>query len=209
MEENTVLSLFELSNLNNLTIDSDDQLTFIEGSLRAPTSCPRCGSHHLHRQTKGHRLFHLPPLGSKPTRIQVNTQKRYCPGCKHSCWPKVSFAKGRECMSHSFVKYALDLLQFGTIKDVSKHLGVGWDTVKKIHKTFLEREYESIDVSEVEFVSIDEFSIAKRHKYMTTIMDIKSGRILYAVEGRKKDDIASSLKDLKKKHPDLKLLRWT
>lgn len=64
-------------------------------------------------------------------------------------------------------------------------------------------------MTEVEYISIDEFSIAKRHKYMTTIMDIKSGRILYAVEGLKREDIALAFQDLKKKHLNLKLLPWT
>ena len=81
--------------------------------------------------------------------------------------------------------------------------------MKDIHKKFLKKRYEIIDLSEVEYVSIDEFSIAKRHKYMTTVMDIKTGRILYAVEGRKQRDISSSLEELKKKHLSLKLLQWT
>jgi len=206
--ENTLTSLFELSQLENISADSDDKSTFIKGSLSGLSSCPKCGSTHLHRQSKNHRLLHLPPIGSKPTKLQVTTQKQYCVECKYSWWPKIPFTNGQERMSHSFVAYALDLLRFGTIKDVSQHLGISWDVVKKIHKKFLEKKYEIVDVSEVEYVSIDEFSIAKRHKYMTTIMDIKTGRILYAVEGRKKKDIASSLKDLKKKHLNLKLLQW-
>ena len=39
-------------------------------------------------------------------------------------------------------------------------------------------------------------------------MDIKTGRILYAVEGRKKEDIEPAFQELKKKHPNLKLLPW-
>lgn len=207
--EDTFLSMFELSQLDNLSIEVDDQSTYIEGTLRGLSACPKCGGNHLHRQAKNHRLLHLPPIGSKLTKLQVNTQKQFCVECKARWWPKIPFANGQERMSHSFVAHALDLLKFGTIKDVSKHLGVGWDVIKKIHKRFLEKKYEEIDVSEVEHVSIDEFSIAKRHKYMTTIMDVKTGRILYAVEGRKKNNIASSLQELKKKHPILKLLPWT
>lgn len=201
-------SLFELAKLENLSVKSDKQSTLIEGSLRGLSFCPWCGGSHLHRQTKRSRLLHLPPVGSKATKLQVNIQKQYCVDCKHRWWPSLPFTNGQARMSHSFVNYALDLLRFGTIKDVSQHLGVSWDVVKDIHKKFLAKQYERIDVSTAEYVSIDEFSIAKRHKYMSTIMDIKTGRILYAIEGRKKKDIASSLKELKKKHPSSQLLRW-
>ena len=206
---NQLLSMFDISKLENVSVDAEGQSIFVEGSLRGLSACPSCGSNHLHRQTKKHRLLHLPPVGTKAAKLQVVVQKQYCVACKKSWWPSVPFTNGKERMTHSFVMYALDLLRFGTIKDVSQHLGINWNVVKSIHKKHLKDQYKEIDMSEVEYVSIDEFSIAKRHKYMTTIMDIKTGRILYAVEGRKKKDIASSLKDLKKKHPRLKLLPWT
>lgn len=207
--EESLASLFELSDLKNLSVDSNELSTTIEGTLKGVKSCPKCGSRHLHRQNKNQRPIHLPPIGSKPTKLLVNVQKQYCVDCKTRWWPKIPFTPGEKRMSNAFVSYALELLRFGTIKDVSQHLGIGWDTVKAIHMEYLEKEYECVDISDVKYVSIDEFSIAKRHKYMSTIMDIETGRILYAVEGRKKKDIADCLKDLKKKQPNLKLLQWT
>ena len=62
-------------------------------------------------------------------------------------------------------------------------------------------------MSEVRYVSIDEFAIAKGHKYMTIVLDISTGRIIHAVEGRKSKDIGPFLEELKKKHPNLKLLQ--
>ena len=101
-------------------------------------------------------------------------------------------------MSRSFIIYALDLLKFGTIKDVADHLGVGWDAIKEIHTQELERKYEDIPISGVEYLAIDEFSIKKRHKYMTVISDMKTGRIIHAIEGRKQEDIEPFLQKLKK-----------
>jgi transposase len=126
-------------------------------------------------------------------------QKQACVSCKHSWWPKIPFTEGKQRMSNSFVSYALDLLKFGTIKDVANHLNIGWDVVKGIHKKYLGNLYEDIDISNIKYISIDEFAIAKRHKYMTIILDIQSGRIIYAIEGRKKKDIEPTLKELKKK----------
>lgn len=207
MDEN-LNSIFGIQGLQDITVESDDSV-FVEGRLEPEKSCPRCCSNHLHRQTRGHRLLILPPAGGKVAKVQVLVQKHHCIKCNYMWWPKVPFAHGRQRISQSFVTYALELLRFGTILDVSKHLGVGWDLIKGLHKAHLAKKYREIDMTDVEYVSIDEFSIAKRHKYMTTIMDTKSGRILFAVEGRKKKDIIPALKELKKKHPSLKLLQWT
>lgn len=201
-------SMFDLSGLTDIRVSVEEKSIFIEGSLPGLPSCPSCNGKHLHRQTKRHRFLRLPPVGSKHAKVQVNCQKQYCVSCKATWWPKVPFANGIERMTHSFTSHVLDLLRFGTIKDVSKHLDMSWDVVKSIHKKTLQERYQEIDVSAVEYVSIDEFSIAKGHKYMTTIMDIKTGRILQAIEGRKKTDIAPYLQELKKKLPILKLLPW-
>jgi transposase len=111
-------------------------------------------------------------------------------------------------MTLSFVQYALELLRFGTIQDVSEHLGVSWDVIKDVHKRHLKDEYAEVDIASVKYVGIDEFSIAKRHKYMTVILDISTGRIIDAVEGRKREEISPILETLKKKLLVLKQLLW-
>ena len=92
MEDN-VASIFEITCLKNPSVDSDDQFIFIEGSLPGLSSCPRCGGTHLHRQTKNQRFIHLPPVGLKRAKLQVNVQKQCCVKCKHSWWPSVSLLR--------------------------------------------------------------------------------------------------------------------
>ncbi len=200
-------SAFELTNLSYQDVQVDDEV-FIQATLEIDGICPKCMGSHLHRTTINHRIFHLPPLGRKKCKLQVLNRKRHCVDCKYSWWPAVPFADGKQRMTHSFKNYALDLLRFGTIQDVAKHPGVSWDSIKELHKNFLKREYAQIDLSDVQRISIDEFSIAKRHKYMTIFVDIPKGRIIHAVEGRKKKDVKAFLKELKKKHPTCKQFAW-
>lgn len=207
--EDKLTSLFDLPTLQDVSLETDDHSIHIEGTQPDPTNCPRCNGIHLHRKTRNNRFLRLPPLGGKTVTLLVFVQKRECVSCKYSWWPQLSFVTGRKRVTNSFTSYALELLRFGTIKDVGQHLGVGWDLIKGIHKDYLLDMYRDIDMSEVEYVSIDEFSIAKGHKYMTIVMDNRTGRILHAVEGRKKQDIKPALEELKKKHPSLKLLQWT
>lgn len=200
-----VLNMFNVSDLINISVSVDSNLIYVESDLKDPSCCPRCGGSKLHRKTKNHRILHLPPVGEKKAKLQVNVQKRACSSCQHTWWPKLPFTQGKERMTDSFVNYALELLRFGTIKDVACHLGVSWDVPKSIHKKHLGKVYQEIGLAKVEYVSIDEFAIAKRHKYMTVVVDIATGRIIHSVEGRKKADIAPFLQELKKKHPNLKL----
>lgn len=125
-------SLFDLSSLEELTVDVDEKSVFIEGVLQTTSICPECSGHHIHRGSKNHRLFKLSPVSGRSATLQVLVQKRRCVQCKHVWWPKVPFANGKERVTQSFTIYALELLRFGTVNDVSQHLKVGWDLIGRI-----------------------------------------------------------------------------
>ncbi len=71
-----------------------------------------------------------------------------------------------------------------TIKDVARNLGLHWNTVKDIEKQKLARRYKKIDMSNVKYIAIDEFAIAKGHVYQTVVMDLLQGRIIYVAKDR-------------------------
>jgi len=161
--------------------------------------CPKCSNTHFIFRGIRTRLIHIPPIGTKKSFLNLITHRVQCKKCKYKYWPQLPFLKGRGRMTKSFVRYLKSLLQFATIKDVANFAGVGWDTVKRIHKEFLQQRYQNIPLEDVKYISIDEFSIRKRHKYMTVVTDIKTGQIIHAVEGRKKEDVECFFKKLKKK----------
>jgi transposase len=91
------------------------------------------------------------------------------------------------------------MLRFGTIRSVAEYLGVGWDLVKNIHKQKLQFLYRKIPLHEVQTIGIDEFSFKEGHRYMTVVTDLRSGRVLHAVEGKGKEDIRPFLETLAKR----------
>ena len=193
-------NIFDLEGLvPTSTNQENDQLLIKAEMVHASICCPKCS--HTTGLFKGKiiRKFHLPPIGSKKCFLEATLHRVMCHRCQNLYSPILPFMQGRRKMSRSFIIYALDLLKFGTIKDVADHLGVGWDAIKEIHTQELERKYEDIPISGVEYLAIDEFSIKKRHKYMTVISDMKTGRIIHAIEGRKQEDIEPFLQKLKKK----------
>ncbi len=195
----TASIMFDIEGITNVQTQVDDTSVFIDAVLPKSSCCPTCLGPHLHKKKKRYRTFRLPPVGQKLVKLKLLVQQQYCLSCGKSWWPKPPFVNGKQRMTKSFIAYALDLLTFGTIKDVADHLNIGWDCIKDIHKNYLRDEYEAVNISDIEYLSIDEFSIAKRHKYMTIFLNLKTGRIVHAVEGRRKKDILPFLEELKKK----------
>lgn len=199
----TIQNLFDLEGITVTKTEVTDSIIHIQGCLSEKRpSCPMCECQRTIFKGKKIRRFRIPPVGSKHGTLEVLIHKNQCNECKHTWWSKVQVAEGKRRMSRAFIAHALDLLKIGTVSEVAQHLDIGWDSVKFIHKNYLENLYSNIDISEVEYISIDEFAIRKGHSYMTVVSDCKSGRIIHAVKGRKAEDVTPFLQELKKKvHP--------
>lgn len=146
----------------------------------------------------------MPPLGRKRCVLELILHRICCKDCGHLFWPRLSFMDGNKRYTRAFALTVLDLLKFATIKDVAGYLHVGWDLVKQIHKQKLAQLYQRQQLKDLVYLGIDEFSLRKGHKYMTIFMNIKTGRIIHAVEGRAAEIVAPFLKLLAKKAPNLK-----
>lgn len=168
--------------------------------------CKKCGNSHLHFKGRKTRRFRMVPLNSKKCFLEVLLHRLHCPNCGNIWWPKLPFMKGNLRMVKSFIKYTLDLLSIATIKGVSRILGVHWNTVKKIHKTKLQKQFKKISLNLIEYVTVDEISIGKGHDYMTIFADLRSGTIIHAVEGRKLEAIEPFLRKLLKEASSLKAI---
>lgn len=166
--------------------------------------CPNCKSHDVFSKGQRKRRFHLPPLGRKQCFLNLQVHRLFCKSCHQLHWAHLSFMKGKSPMSRSFIRMALDLLSISTIKSVAEYLRVGWDSIKDLHKDKLQNLYGHISLKDLEYVSIDEFAIAKGHEYMTVFTDIRSGKIVHAVEGKDSDAVIPFLKKLNRKAINLK-----
>lgn len=168
--------------------------------------CPKCKNLRSHVKEHKHRRFRMVPFGNKPCFLSLLMHRFQCTRCHHRWWPKLSFMSGKKRMTRSLIRYILDLMTFGTVKDVALLLGVGWDTVKNIHKEALKKTYKSINYKELRYIGIDEFSIRKGHDYMTIFTNLESGEIIHAVEGRDKEVVLPFLKKLARKAINLQAI---
>ena len=168
--------------------------------------CLHCGGRHTTFKGQKTRLFKMGPFGRKQGLLQLQLHRLECIECGHLWWPRLSFMIGKHRYTRSFAMTALDLLRLGTIKDVANYLHVGWDVIKAIHKSKLQSLYKKMPVHKIEYLGIDEFSLRKGHNYMTIFIDLQTGRIIHAVEGRSADAITPFLKIVSKKAKKLKAI---
>lgn len=168
--------------------------------------CPQCRKSHTTFKGQKTRFLKMGPLGRKQSFVQLRLHRLECIECGHLWWPRLPFMIGKHRYTRSFAMIALDLLRLGTIKDVANYLHVGWDVIKGIHKSKLQSLYRKIPLHKIEYLGIDEFSLRKGHNYMTIFIDLQTGRIIHAVEGRSANAISPFIKIVSKKAKKLKAI---
>jgi transposase len=97
---------------------------------------------------------------------------------------KVPFADSRRTYTCSFERYALELSRRMTIRDVAKHLGVSWDVIKEIQRRDLSRRYSKPKLKHLRHIAIDEIAIAQGHRYLTLVLDLESGAVVFVGDGK-------------------------
>jgi transposase len=93
-----------------------------------------------------------------------------------------------------------------TILDVARHLHVGWNMVKDIHKKFLKGKYSRPDIKGVRRIGIDEFATRKGHVYKTIVVDLDTGRIIHVGDGKGKDALAGFWKRVKRNNVKIEIV---
>ena len=99
----------------------------------------------------------------------------------------MAFADERRSYTRSFERYVLELCQRMSMLDVAHHLGVGWDLVKDIQKRHLHRHFAKPKLKDVKHIAIDEISVGKGLRFVTVVLDLDSGAVVFVGEGKGAD----------------------
>jgi len=162
----------------------EGEVWFSIEQLREALRCPLCDSPEVIRRGEEWRTFRLPPIGSKRVLITLPVAKVECPTCEVVRQVSIAFADPRRTYTKSFARYALELSRHMTIRDVAQHLGVGWDLIKEIQKADLQRRFKKVPLKKLRQLAIDEISIGKHGRYLTVVLDLKSGAVVFVGEGK-------------------------
>ena len=124
--------------------------------------CPVCRSRDVHCRGKSTRRFRTVPIGRRAVYIDLVVQRVECTKCQAVRQVKIQFANEHKRYTRIFERLVLDLSKYMTIRAVSHHLGVGWDLVKEIQKSNLNKRYRLPKLAKIKRIAIDEIYQAFR-----------------------------------------------
>ena len=160
--------------------------------------CALCNSRKVIAKGKNARTFRSLPIGGKATYIEFAVPRIKCFQCGVVRQVKIRFADFRRTYTKAFERYALELSRHMTIYDVSKHLKTSWDIIKDIQKRYLQKRFKRPRIKHLRRIAIDEISIGKGHRYLTVVLDLSSGAVVFVGDGKGADSLVPFFKRLKR-----------
>jgi transposase len=109
-------------------------------------------------------------------------------------------AEERRTYTRAFSRYVLELSKYMTIQDVAEHLAVSWDIVKDIQKRYLAQHYAKPALKDVRQIAIDEICVGRGYRFLTLVLDLDSGAILFVGEGKKAESLRPFWRRLRAAH---------
>jgi len=159
--------------------------------------CPCCKGWHVIRRGGALRWFHTLPIGRKPVYIALHVPRVECLSCGIVRQIEIGFADPRRTYTKAFERYVLELSHHMTIQNVARHLGISWDMVKDIQKRYLSKQYSRPRLKDLRLIAIDEISIGRGHRYLTVVLDLSSGAVVFVGDGKGADALFPFWKRLK------------
>jgi len=165
--------------------------------------CPCCKSGQVTRRGFQTRWFHTLPIGRKQIYIKLDIPRVFCRLCSLVRQITIGFADERFTYTKSFERYVVELSRHMTIQDVALHLDVGWDMIKEIQKRYLTKRYSRPILKDLELIAIDEISIGKGHNYLTVVLDLISGAVVFVGNGKGAEALLPFWKRLKSSRAEI------
>ena len=151
--------------------------------------CPQCHSREVIRRGEQVRWFRNVPVGSDCSWLIATLPRVECRACGIVRQISLGLAESRRTYTHAFARYVLELSRYMIIKDVARHLGVSWDIVKDIQKRYLQRHYAKPNLKKVRQIAIDEICVGRGYRFLTLVLDLDSGAILFVGKGKKAESL--------------------
>jgi transposase len=176
---------------------AEGRVTFRIRQTRDDHRCSACGSDNVWSQGTVEREFRTLPIGGKPVTLQFAVPRVLCFACGMTRQVRLRFAAPRKSYTRAFERYALELSRHMTIQAVAQHLQVSWDIIKGIQASSLRKRFGRPRLSKLKQIAIDEIAIGKGHHYLTVVLDLLSGAVVFVGEGKGVDALKPFWKALR------------
>lgn len=167
--------------------------------VRARNRCSFCRYFKVIQKGYRRRVLRTLPIGRRPVFLVIKMRRFYCQRCRRTRYEDLVLAERKKHYTRVMETYVMDLCARMTIRDVSEHTRLHWATVKAIDQKRLKRNLpKGKDLRTLRYLGIDEVSVKRGHRYMTTVVDLETGRVVYVGQGRRVESLAPFIKRLKR-----------
>ena len=160
------------------------QITF-EADPRCRPKCSRCGRRTRAVHSTAVRHVRDLALAGTRTELVIPQRKLRCSRCGVRSEHHEFLAPYRR-MTSRLERAVAELCRVLPIKHVAAHFGLHWHTVKEIDKRRLDREVGTPCYDGLRLLAVDEVAVHKGHTYMTTVLDLETGRMVWIGPDRTK-----------------------
>ena len=157
--------------------------TIISFRPRNLPACSGCGR--KRRRVHSYQSRRVRDLNLANVRVWLEIPRRKV-RCTH-CGIRVEgwdFVEPHKRYTKRFEQAVADLCRVLPIEHVAEHFGLSWHTVKEIDQRRLEKEVGTPCYDGLRLLAIDEIAVRKRHRYMTIVLDLECGRIVWVGDER-------------------------
>lgn len=162
--------------------------------------CPKCGQLCYKPHARQWReALDAPLQPHDKTKIVCQIRRFHC-SCGYHFTERLEFLEPRARITKSMTLYSQQLMRCPTftLSDLRLITGLSVTTLKKIDKVQLNYLYSKVDLSTVQNLAIDEFSVFHNHKYATVVIDNDTCKVLWVGRGKTKKSVQPFFDELKK-----------
>ena len=168
--------------------------------------CVDCESRDVSKKGCIKREIKTVPIGGKAVIFVVNIYRLYCRACGSLKQEPILLAFPKKHWAKSLGRYVVGLLRHSTVLDVAEHLGMHWNTVKEIHVLALTKKFKKRKLRHLRYIGVDEIAVKKGHNYLTVVVDLETGHVVWVAEGRAASSLEEFLKKLKRVKAQIKAI---
>jgi transposase len=149
--------------------------------------CSECGEPAPRERRKRRPIRDL-PFCDKDVILDCEHYVVRCPRCGQRR-EKLDFADKCSRMTHRFESLIFSLTSMTTIQNTADKFELSWDTVKDIDKKYLAGKLAGLGYGDLKILSIDEIANHRGHDYLTIVMNLLTGRVIWVGQGRKEENL--------------------
>ncbi|WP_146551104.1 ISL3 family transposase [Rummeliibacillus sp. SL167] len=204
--------LLNLPEVNIVNVEIEDDHAIIEVTpVDYVQNCPCCQSSSVIRNGIPYKrnIRHLAAF-DKTVDLRIPAISLFCKTCHATFTWTYTFVEFKKRYTKAFSAFLARQTYGTTVEQISDEQQVPYSTMERIFKRELHEKSEQIQKQVYQeaverdnlVLGIDDFAIRKGHTYNTGLHDLKGGRFLDVISGRKGDE----LRDYAEKHPLFKQL---